>query len=69
MGGLQCWEHFIPLNVAAMGGQYEQIHCGSWPIAMWDPNNMFATEQTHAAATYYAVTNQGLLSACVYDLD
>lgn len=41
-----------------MGGQYEQIHCGSWPIAMWDPNNMFATEQTHAAATYYAVTNQ-----------
>ena len=58
MGGLQCWEHFIPLNVAAMGGQYEQIHCGSWPIAMWDPNNMFATEQTHAAATYYAVTNQ-----------
>ena len=24
MGGLQCWEHFIPLNVAAMGGQYEQ---------------------------------------------
>ncbi len=58
LGGLQCWEHFIPLNVAAMGGQNEQIHCGSWPVAMWNPDNMFATMQTHAAATYYAVTNQ-----------
>lgn len=58
LGGLQCWEHFLPLNVAAMGGQHEQIHCGSWPIAMWNPNHMFATAQTHAAATYYAITNQ-----------
>ena len=58
LGGLQCWEHFIPLNVAAMGGQHEQIHCGSWPIAMWDPNRPFATDQTIAAAKYYALTNQ-----------
>ena len=58
LGGLQCWEHNLPLNVAMMGGRHEQVHCGSWPIAMWDPNNMFATEQTHHTAHYYAVTNQ-----------
>jgi cyanide dihydratase len=58
LGGLQCWEHFIPLNVAAMGGQHEEIHCGSWPVAMWDPLHPFATDQTIAAAKYYAITNQ-----------
>lgn len=58
LGGLQCWEHFLPLNVAAMGGQHEQVHCGSWPVAMWDSNNMFSIPQTNAAATYYAITNQ-----------
>lgn len=68
LGGLQCWEHFLPLNVAAMGGQHEEVHCGSWPIAMADPNHPFATYQTHAAATYYAVTNQVfyLLSSMIW---
>ena len=68
-GGLQCWEHFLPLNVAMMGGRHEQVHCGSWPIAMWDPQNMFATEQTWVAARYYAVTNQVyyLLASQIWD--
>lgn len=58
LGGLQCWEHFLPLNLAAMAGQNEQIHVGSWPVAMPDEKNMFATDQTIAAGKYYAISNQ-----------
>nr|AAA82085.1 aliphatic nitrilase [Comamonas testosteroni] len=31
LGGLQCWEHALPLNIAAMGSLNEQVHVASWP--------------------------------------
>lgn len=58
LGGLQCWEHYIPLNVATMGAQNEQIHVSSWPIGMPDPTHPFGDVQCYTAAHYYAVTNE-----------
>ncbi len=58
MGGLQCWEHLLPLNLAAMAAQNEQIHISSWPIAMPQPGHLFGSEACLIAAKYYAITNQ-----------
>lgn len=58
MGGLQCWEHYIPLNIAAMAAQNEQIHVSAWPIAMPDDNHLFGREECITAARYYALSNQ-----------
>lgn len=58
LGGLQCWEHFIPLNVAAMGSQNEQIHVSSWPIGMAQEGHLFGDRQCRMAAQYYAISNQ-----------
>lgn len=57
LGGLPCWEHYIPLNVATMSAMGEQIHVSSWPIGMPDPTHPFADAQCVTAATYYALTN------------
>ncbi len=57
LGGLQCWEHYIPLNVATMGAMNEQIHVSAWPIGMADPTHPFADQQCINAALYYAVSN------------
>ena len=57
LGGLQCWEHYIPLNIAAMGSQNEQIHVSSWPIGMPDPGNAFNEQQCQNGSLYYAVSN------------
>lgn len=32
MGGLICWEHWMPLARAAMHAQYETIHIAQWPM-------------------------------------
>lgn len=57
LGGLQCWEHYIPLNVATMGATGEQIHVSSWPIGLADSTHPFADQQCINAALYYAVSN------------
>ncbi|OUP11088.1 carbon-nitrogen hydrolase family protein [Collinsella sp. An2] len=57
LGGLQCWEHYIPLNIATMAAQNEQIHVSSWPIGLPDPTHPFAVQQCKNAADYYALTN------------
>lgn len=31
LGGCQCWEHDVPLDICAMNGQNEQVHVASWP--------------------------------------
>jgi len=31
LGGLQCWEHMVPLISAAMSAMNEQIHIAAWP--------------------------------------
>lgn len=58
LGGLQCWEHYLPLNLAAMAAQNEQVHVSSWPIAMPSEGHLFGRSQCLAAARYYAISNQ-----------
>lgn len=57
LGGLQCWEHYIPPNVSTMGAKNEQIHVSSWPIGLADPTHPFSDQQCITAAMYYAVSN------------
>lgn len=57
LGGLQCWEHYIPLNVATMGAKNEQVHVSSWPIGLPDPTHPFGVQQCKNAADYYALSN------------
>lgn len=58
LGGLQCWEHFLPLNLAAMTSMNEQVHVGSWPIGMPQEGHLFGPDQCVIAAQYYAISNQ-----------
>ncbi|PYE44334.1 carbon-nitrogen hydrolase family protein [Paenibacillus barcinonensis] len=58
LGGLQCWEHMLPLNVAAMSSMNEQVHVASWPIGLPNKAHLFAVEQCVIATKYYALTNQ-----------
>lgn len=58
LGGLQCWEHYLPLNIAAMASQNEQIHISSWPIGTPNEGHLFGSEQCLNAAKYYALSNQ-----------
>ncbi len=58
LGGLQCWEHMLPLNVAAMASMNEQIHVASWPIGMPREGHLFGMEPCIIASKYYAITNQ-----------
>jgi cyanide dihydratase len=58
LGGLQCWEHFLPLNIAAMASRNEQVHIASWPIGMPDDGHLFSGRCCVIASRYYAVTNQ-----------
>ncbi|BAQ09568.1 nitrilase [Bacillus sp. OxB-1] len=58
LGGLQCWEHFLPLNVAAMASMNEQVHVASWPIGMPQEGHLFGPEQCVTATKYYAISNQ-----------
>lgn len=63
LGGLQCWEHYIPFNVATMAEKNEQIHVSSWPIGLPDPAASFAAEQCAVAAQYYALST-GTFTLC-----
>lgn len=63
LGGLQCWEHYIPHNVATMAAKNEQIHVSSWSIGMPDPIASFAAEQCAVGAQYYALAT-GTYTLC-----
>lgn len=63
LGGLQCWEHYIPHNVATMAAKNEQIHVSAWPIGMPDPSASFADEQCAVGAQYYALAT-GTFTLC-----
>ena len=64
LGGLQCWEHQIPMNIAAMGALNEQIHVASWPIAMPNEEHCFRREASIIACQYYAIANQCFVLMC-----
>ena len=58
LGGLQCWEHALPLNLAAMSSLNEQIHVSSWPSFLPGDGDLFGIECCELMAKYYAVSNQ-----------
>lgn len=51
LGGLQCWEHYVPLDLAAMNGQNEQVHVASWPGSDLFPNDVAVGSQYYAMST------------------
>lgn len=67
LGGLQCWEHYIPHNVATMSAKNEQVHVSAWPIGMPDPGASFADEQCATGAQYYALST-GTWTLCASQL-
>jgi len=58
LGGLQCWEHMIPLNIAAMNAQNEQVHVASWPAFFEDESSLLSKGPNETASKYYAVATQ-----------
>ncbi|WP_411345652.1 carbon-nitrogen hydrolase family protein [Paenibacillus sp. WLX1005] len=58
LGGLQCWEHMLPLNIAAMASMNEQVHVASWPIGLPYDGHLFGVEPCVTASRYYAMSNQ-----------
>ena len=49
IGGLICWEHWMPLTRAAMHCQYETVHIAQWPMVK---------ELHHIASRHYAFEGQ-----------
>lgn len=68
LGGLQCWEHIIPLNIAAMASMNEQIHVSSWPSFLPKDGDLFGIEACEICAKFYSVSNQvfSLMSSMIY---
>ncbi|SFE42219.1 MULTISPECIES: carbon-nitrogen hydrolase family protein [unclassified Fictibacillus] len=54
LGGLQCWEHMIPLNIAAMNSLNEQVHVGSWPAFSCNIGTLFTEGPNVTASKYYS---------------
>ncbi|ABN65068.1 Nitrilase, arylacetone-specific (Arylacetonitrilase) [Scheffersomyces stipitis CBS 6054] len=51
LGGLMCWEHQVPLDLAAMNNQNEQIHVAAWPGYFDD----------EISSRYYAISTQSFV--------
>lgn len=68
LGGLQCAEHMIPLNISAMNSLTEQVHVSSWPAFMPDGNSLFSRLACETAARNYAIVNQAfsLMSSQIF---
>jgi predicted amidohydrolase len=49
LGGLICWEHWMPLARAAMHARYETVHVAQWPAVK---------ELHHLASRHYAFEGQ-----------
>ncbi|OLT23130.1 nitrilase [Pseudonocardia sp. CNS-139] len=62
LGGLQCWEHYVPLDLGAMNGQNEQVHVASWPGSDLFPHDV------EIGSRYYAMSTQTyvLMTSNVY---
>ena len=62
LGGLVCWEHWMPLVRAAMHAQHEAVHVAQWPAV---------TELHQIASRQYAFEGQCfvLASGCVLTRD
>lgn len=58
LGGLQCWKHMIPFNIAAMNAQNEQVHVASWPAFFADETSLLSQVPNETASKYYAIATQ-----------
>lgn len=55
LGGLQCWEHLVPLNSVAMASLNEQIHVAAWPSFSPDDSSSFGLHAPQTITKYYAM--------------
>lgn len=55
VGGLVCWEHWMPLARFAMHAQGEQLHVAAWPEA---------TSVEHLASRHYAFEGRCFVLCC-----
>lgn len=55
LGGLQCWEHLMPLNLAAMASMNEQVHVAAWPSFNADDESIFGIKSSPRIVKYYAM--------------
>ena len=61
IGGLNCWENWLPLPRYALYSQGEQLHIMSWPGFSWqtlDPSRFVAIE-----GSLYVISSSGMLRA------
>ena len=58
LGGLQCWEHWIPLNIQAMCSQNEQVHVASWPCFVPGDEALTSEPPNEVASQFYALATQ-----------
>ncbi|MCI2063119.1 MAG: carbon-nitrogen hydrolase family protein [Eubacteriaceae bacterium] len=61
LGGLQCWEHWIPLNIQAMAAQNEQVHVASWPCFLPDEEALVSEQPNEVASRFYAEATQSFV--------
>lgn len=61
LGGLQCWEHWVPLNIMAMNFQNEQVHVASWPAFFPGDEALVSTPPNEVAGKYHALTTQSFV--------
>lgn len=68
IGGLCCWEHFIPANGVAMNALGEEVHCAAWPTFFHSGRFTFTdTTGGFTASQYYAAANQCyVIQSCTY---
>ena len=64
LGGLQCWEHWIPLNLQAMNAQNEQVHVASWPCFVPGDEALTSEQPNEISARYYALATQSYVISC-----
>jgi cyanide dihydratase len=68
LGGLMCWEHIVPLSLAAMTSLSEQVHVSAWPCFLPVPGALMATETCELLARYYPIATQtyALMTTQIY---
>lgn len=68
LGGLECWEHMIPLNMMAMLNQNEQIHVQAWPACFPNEEHLFSNYPLETGAKAYSIINQvySVVSSQIY---
>ncbi|GEA32818.1 MULTISPECIES: carbon-nitrogen hydrolase family protein [Clostridium] len=68
LGGLECAEHLMPLNIAAMNSLNEQVHVSAWPAFFPGDENLFSIPPCEVSSKFYAVSNQTfvLMSSQIY---